>query len=160
MSQGARVSDIDEIRKQMAMLRLDMHRDVAGVVQDAESMFDWRSYIRNAPWVSMGAAFSLGYLLVPRRARRVVETSAPRTTSHRELDDNSSKSSALHVSLWGIAGTVLSLAAPVAIRAAQSYAVSWLEEQLLQGSGPGQTASGRSTEPSAADTRIGSRRSL
>lgn len=147
------MSEIDDIRKDMAQIRLEMHRDVVDVVHEAESIFDWRSYIRNAPWVSVGAALAIGYLLVPRRRSRPVETyiSQPSIPAQPVLDGPRQESS-LNLSFWGIAGSVLSLAAPVAIRAAQSYAASWLEERLLNSPSFGTTATSSSESRTTART--------
>ena len=41
------------------------HADEA--VEKARTKFDWRHYVASHPWVSLGTAAAVGYLLVPRR---------------------------------------------------------------------------------------------
>lgn len=151
------MNEADQIRKEMAQIRLDMHHDVAGVIKEAESVFDWRSYIRNAPWVSMGAALGLGYLIVPKKRFRPLPSVEPRylasAMSSRRDQDDQRLSSKRGVSLWSIAGTVLSMAAPIAIRAAQGYAVGWIEDRLLKSGGGG------AKETSAPDKKTTTSRS-
>ena len=76
---GDNLSEADQIRKEMAKIRLEMHQDVAGVVKNAESMLDWRSYIRNAPWVSMGAVHGTWVPDCPQK--KVSASSQPGTSS-------------------------------------------------------------------------------
>ena len=148
------MNEADQIRKEMAQIRLEMHHDVAGVIKDAESVFDWRSYIRNAPWVSVGAAIGLGYLIVPKKWSRPQPSFEPRylasaMSSPRDQGEERA-SSKRDISLWSIAGAALSMAAPIAIRAAQGYAVGWIEDRLLNGGGAKATpASGRKTSASS-----------
>ena len=55
------------IRQRMEEVRCDLDEDVQGIVEGARDMRDWRSYVRTYPWVCVGAAVAVGYLLVPRR---------------------------------------------------------------------------------------------
>ena len=55
------------IRQRMEEVRCDLDQDVQGIVEGARDMRDWRSYVRSYPWVCVGAAVAVGYLLVPRR---------------------------------------------------------------------------------------------
>jgi hypothetical protein len=45
---------------------LSEHADEA--IRNARREFDWRHYVGNHPWTSLGAAAAVGFLLVPRRA--------------------------------------------------------------------------------------------
>ena len=49
-------NEVDEIRRQMAQIRRELHEDVQGVVAGAEAVADWRRYIRLYPWAAVGAA--------------------------------------------------------------------------------------------------------
>ena len=53
----------------MAQIRHDMHHDVQGAVEGAQSLTDWRTLIRMNPWISLGIAATVGYLIVPKRRR-------------------------------------------------------------------------------------------
>jgi hypothetical protein len=51
----------------MEEMRRDLDEDVQDIVEDARDMGDWRYYMRTYPWVCLGTALAVGYLLVPRR---------------------------------------------------------------------------------------------
>lgn len=124
--------EIDEIRRKMAQIRRDLHADVQGVVQGAEAATDWRRFIRNYPWASMGVALAVGYMIVPRRQKmpalqvapaelaRAMALEAPRTP---EPEKKKGK---------GLLGTVFGLVAPVALRAVQGYALQFAEQWMAQ----------------------------
>jgi hypothetical protein len=118
--------EIDDIRRKMAQIRRDLHADVKNVVEGAEAATDWRRFIRNYPWTSMGVALAVGYLVVPRRHRatttlqvapaeiaRAVAIEAPQA-----LEPEKKKGK-------GLIGMVFGLVAPVALRAVQGYALQY-----------------------------------
>ena len=69
--------EIDDIRRKMAQIRRDLHQDVKSVVEGAEAATDWRRFIRNYPWASMGVALAVGYMIVPRRQKAPTLQVAP-----------------------------------------------------------------------------------
>jgi len=93
------------------------------VVEGAEAAVDWRSYLRERPWVSLGTAFAIGYLLVPRRVQAPRVEVAPVMAAAIQPEAPKSRPSFL----WQALKTVGGLAIPVAARAAQGYAVRWVE---------------------------------
>jgi len=119
----------------MAQIRHDLHMDVREVVASAEAVTDWQRYIRMYPWAALGAAATVGYLLVPRRhhprppaiagpvdmaqVREVVERSAEAAAPPREREK-------------GLIGKALGFAWPLAVRAAQGYAAQYLENWIAQ----------------------------
>jgi hypothetical protein len=125
--------EIDEIRRKMAQIRHDMHADVQGVVQGAEAATDWRRFIRGYPWAIMGAALAVGYLVVPRRQRGTSTTLqvAPAEIA-RAATLESSPIVVPEKKSKGLLGSVFSLVAPVAVRAAQGYALQFAEQWLSQ----------------------------
>lgn len=72
----------DEIRERMALIRLRIDEQSDEVVAQVSALSDWRSYVRRYPWVSVGAAAVLGYVLVPSRAKAVAESSTRETKTH------------------------------------------------------------------------------
>ena len=67
------MNEIDEIRRQMAQIRHDLHQDVSNVVSgvsevvnEVSGVMDWRSALRGHPYMLVGAALAAGYLIVPR----------------------------------------------------------------------------------------------
>ncbi|MDR3633501.1 MAG: hypothetical protein P4L84_06675 [Isosphaeraceae bacterium] len=125
-------NDAEDIRRKMAQIRRDLHADVREVVVQAEAVADWRRYIRMYPWISVGVAFAVGYAVVPRRRRSVryevapaanVREVVPQTERDERLKENAKKG--LLVAAWAAVS-------PIAIRLAQSYAVHYAENWLLQ----------------------------
>jgi hypothetical protein len=58
---------LERIRGRMQSLRTDMHRDVREVVLSTREMTDWKTYVRRYPWVCVGLAAGVGFLLVPKK---------------------------------------------------------------------------------------------
>ena len=124
--------EVDEIRRKMAQIRRDLHQDVQSVVQGAEAATDWRRFIRNYPWASMGVALAVGYLVVPKRhkaptlqiaAPEIARAVAAEVPKAAEPEKKKGK---------GLLGTAFGLLAPVALRAAQGYALQFAEQWMAQ----------------------------
>jgi hypothetical protein len=45
-----------------------LDEDVQEIVEGAREIGQWRTYVRSYPWVCLGAALAMGYLIVPRRS--------------------------------------------------------------------------------------------
>jgi hypothetical protein len=58
----------DAILRRMEEVRWDVDEDVQEIVEGARDMGKWRYYVKNYPWVCLGAALAAGYLIVPRRS--------------------------------------------------------------------------------------------
>src|SRR5215212_5967051 len=56
------------IRQRMDQVRCDLDEDVQGIVEGARDMGQWRHYLKSYPWLGAGLALAAGYLIVPRRA--------------------------------------------------------------------------------------------
>ena len=61
----------EQIRHEMASLRVEMAHEVEDFVENAGVLSDWRFYVRRYPWQCLAAAALAGYLLVPRRLELV-----------------------------------------------------------------------------------------
>src|SRR5438046_4577711 len=71
MSQGnlsPSSSEADEIQREMREIRADLRDDVHEIVESVNKMADWTSYVTAYPWLCVGAALAVGYLVVPQRA--------------------------------------------------------------------------------------------
>jgi len=123
-------TDIDDIRRRMAQIRRELHDDVQGVVAGAEAATDWRGWIRNYPWISVGLAFAVGYILVPRRHREVPTIRITPPEASRALVAESPR--APEKRKKGLIGWGLGLLAPVVLRAAQGYALQFFEQWMAQ----------------------------
>jgi hypothetical protein len=116
------IEEIDQIRREMARIRTDLHFGVQQTVEGVRSLTDFTSYIRNAPWLSIGLAVAVGFILVPGRKR-----SEGREPEIRYLASNEEGRPRRRK---GLVRTALGLVAPLAIRGAQHYAMERLETFL------------------------------
>lgn len=62
----------EDIQQRMEAVRTSLDFDVEQVALSVREKTDWRYYIRSYPWLSLAAAATVGYLLVPRKEKRVV----------------------------------------------------------------------------------------
>jgi hypothetical protein len=65
------------IRAQMREIRGAMRENAETLVDNVRLSTDWRHYVSKHPWISMGGAALVGYLLVPK-GRKVVLDKASR----------------------------------------------------------------------------------
>jgi hypothetical protein len=128
-------ADISEIQQRMAQIRREMHEDVREAVKGAQSLTDWRSQVRNHPWVALGTAAALGYLIVPKR----YPAPAPAVVAVAPAAAVQPIAAAPKKKRWGLIGSAVGLLAPIAVRAAQNYAIQYLEQWIAwqpPGAGP------------------------
>lgn len=55
------------ILRRMAEVRCDLDEGAQEIAESARDLGDWQHYVKSYPWISMGAACLIGYLMVPRR---------------------------------------------------------------------------------------------
>jgi hypothetical protein len=122
-------AEITEIQRRMAQIRRELHEDVRSAVEGAQSLTDWRSHVRHHPWLTLGAATALGYFIVPRRreepAPAIVAVAPAAAPAMSQADLAAPKKKR-----WGIIGTAAGLLVPIAVRAAQNYAIQYLEKWI------------------------------
>ena len=146
-------TEADDLQRQMADIRSQIRQEMRGVVDGATSVADWRSYFRGRPWLAIGIAFTSGYLLVPRRSPTSTSTIVvqPPMVDVQNLQtavpQPQEKPARLPLMRW-----FLGAVGPIALRAAQSYALSYIEgflanqqaggppEEILRPASPGQTS--------------------
>lgn len=124
----------------MALIRHDIHQDVRNVVEGAEAAANWHRYVQGYPWAAVGAAFAIGFILVPRRHRqaaapaihvhpgevaRAVAAEIPRALPIAAPEPEKKKGK-------GLVRMALGLAMPVVLRAAQGYALQFFEQWMAQ----------------------------
>jgi len=61
-------AEAESIQRQMRAVREDMRDDVRELVVSAREMTDWTIYVRAYPWLCMGAALAVGFIIVPSRS--------------------------------------------------------------------------------------------
>jgi hypothetical protein len=55
----------------MQQLRCDIDGGMEDVAASARSMVDWKHHVKTYPWVCLGAAVALGFLIVPKRSKTI-----------------------------------------------------------------------------------------
>ena len=61
----------DAVRARMQQLRCEIDGDMEDMSASARTMVDWKHYVKTYPWVCLGAAVALGFLIVPKRSRAI-----------------------------------------------------------------------------------------
>ena len=124
----------------MADIRRELHEDVRGVVATAEAATDWRRYLIAYPWASLGAAFAIGYLIVPwkqKPATIVADLSKVNAAIEGARDHvvEAAKANVANATPRekGLVAAALGMLAPLVWRTAQGYALKYLEQWMLQG---------------------------
>ena len=56
------------VRIRMQKIRCEIDHDLEDVSASAHRMVDWKHYVRTYPWVCLGTAAALGFLIVPKRS--------------------------------------------------------------------------------------------
>ena len=67
-------NDIDEIYHRMAVIRRELHTNVRESVAGAEAFADWGRYTWTYPWIALGAAAAVGYVVYTSGHQRVTRT--------------------------------------------------------------------------------------
>ncbi len=133
----------------MAQVRRELHEDMQGVVAGAEAASDWHYYVRRYPWLALGVAVVAGYVIVPKRRRTIAETAdavAEQTVERvkaaaqdmKRGAEKAAKASAgpteseKRERKTGLLGMAFGMIAPIALRAAQSYAANLVEGLIAQ----------------------------
>ncbi len=140
-------NDVDEIYHQMAAIRRERHEHVSESVAGAEAVIDWGRYTWMYPWIALGAAAAVGYLVYTGRHPKV------RASDARPADGALAAEPVAGASAdgqersrigWSILLANWDFLLPVAVRAGQNYTLHWLEQ--IQ---PTRTVSPSGLSPSA-----------
>jgi len=60
----------------MQQLRCEIDGDMEDMAASARTMVDWKHYVKTYPWVCLGTAAALGFLIVPKRSTAINADSA------------------------------------------------------------------------------------
>jgi len=125
-------NDVDEIYYRMAVIRRELHTNVRESVAGAEAVVDWGRYTWTYPWIALGAAAAVGFLVYTSGHQRVTADSATLADGAQAVEPIAGAGAAgrkrsrtgqnLLLGAWGILY-------PVAVRAGQNYMLNWLEQQ-------------------------------
>lgn len=58
----------DGVRARMQGIRCEIDQGLEDVSARARSMVDWKHYVKTYPWVCLGTAAALGFVIVPNRS--------------------------------------------------------------------------------------------
>ena len=125
-------NDVDEIYNRMAVIRRELHTNVRESVAGAEAVVDWGRYTWTYPWIALGAAAAVGYLVYTSGHQKVTADTASLADgtqagelvagARAEGRGRSRTGRNLLLVAWDIFF-------PVAVRAGQNYMLNWLEQQ-------------------------------
>jgi hypothetical protein len=73
---GTGSNDVDEIYHRMAAIRRERHKHVSESVAGAEAVIDLGRYTWTYPWIALGAAAAVGYLVYTGRHPRLRASAA------------------------------------------------------------------------------------
>ena len=107
----------DAVRTQMKRIRRDIDQGMQDIDQHMEDMVDWRHYVRTYPWICLGTAAMLGFLIVPKRSttKRVLHSLSELAKSGHLADKPAL------IPTRGLVGGLLATVASLAIREATAY---------------------------------------
>ncbi|TVQ01764.1 MAG: hypothetical protein EA381_04590 [Planctomycetaceae bacterium] len=119
--------DTDAILRRMEEVRCDLDEGAHEIAESARDMGQWRHYVRNYPWVCVGVAWAVGYVIVPRRRLgvRKVNRTLDEVADHSRLLTQSQKTS-----VKGVRTAVLMFAGNLLWRGAMSYATRQANQYL------------------------------
>lgn len=118
----------DDIVKRMQLVRRDVGDDVKGIVETAKTLSDWRYHVKHHPWILLGGAVALGFLVAPKR--RKIPGGEAKELAALLKKYNVGVTSAPTAGK-GFARSMLSIAAPFVMRSVMSAA-----QQRFSGGGP------------------------
>jgi hypothetical protein len=58
----------ESVQERMQQLRCAIDEDMEEMAASARTTLDWKHYVNTYPWMCVGAAVALGFLIVPRRS--------------------------------------------------------------------------------------------
>jgi hypothetical protein len=104
----------DDIIERMQRVRRDVSQDVAGIVETAKTLTDWRYHVKHHPWVLLGGAVALGFLMAPRKKKKIPREDAKELVALLKKHNVSVAAPAAPAK--SLAHTLLGMAAPIVMR--------------------------------------------
>ena len=122
-------SPADEIQREMRQIRVELKENVQEIVSNAREIVDWQAYVRSHPWLMVGAAAFVGYLLVPSRTtviRPDPEAMRELAKSRQVIEKQTKPRSLVGMLVGMVAASAAQAAMAVATRQVQSLVNSTL----------------------------------
>jgi hypothetical protein len=116
----------------MEQIRCDLAGNVGHLSDDAKTLTDYRYYVRQHPWLTLGAAATAGFLAIPRKAKQLNYVSPDPEILAALLKKNQLvvQTKAEATPKRSLLATGASLLAAAAMRAALSYAKKQAVDRL------------------------------
>jgi len=108
----------DTVRARMQGIRRDIDQDLEDVSASARSMVDWKHYVKAFPWVCLGMAAALGFLIVPKRSTVI---NADLVTPIDPAKAGPPVANAAPAATRGLVNGLVSAAVSIAVREAITY---------------------------------------
>jgi len=110
----------------MQGIRRDIDQDLEDVSASARNLVDWKHYVNAYPWLCLGAAAALGFLVVPKRSAAahadLTTPVEPVSTGRPEVDVASVAAPAVPPSVArGVFDALVGAVVGVAVREAVAY---------------------------------------
>ncbi|MCA9184577.1 MAG: hypothetical protein R3E01_00360 [Pirellulaceae bacterium] len=95
----------------MAVIRKDLQQEAEDVVERTKAITDWRAFVRQHPWLSLGTAVAIGYFVVPHARRSSAATAASSEAARWDTDNHPPGTQrSLATQLFRMVGTALTTA--------------------------------------------------
>jgi hypothetical protein len=111
----------DTVRARMQGIRCDIDQGLEDVSASARSMVDWTHYVKTYPWVCLGTAAALGYLIVPKRTTTLNADSATPATPAELAEAGHPVVNSAPAAERGWVDSLVATVASVALREATAY---------------------------------------
>jgi hypothetical protein len=126
-------NDVDEIYHRMAVIRREHHTNVRESVAGAEAMADWGRYTWTYPWIALGAAAAVGYLVYTGGHQKVTASTSSLAEGAVVGELVAAVRAKGQERSWGSRSLLLAtwdILFPVAVRAGQNHLLHLLEQQF------------------------------
>jgi len=127
-----------ELQRQMRDTRRNLNEHADQMVENARLQFNWRRYVADHPWTSLGGVMAIAYFLVPRR---VCCTAADAGLTKDRVDHVLHAAQPPHLGGSGIVVGLATALAPTLMREAATF-VSQLAREWFQQNGTNLKACG------------------
>ena len=121
----------DEIQRQMREVRVELRDEMQEIVDNARVLSDWQYYVRQYPWLCMGAAAALGYLIVPQRVQ-VIKPDSKAIADMIRQHQVSVKTEVKPQPAPGLLGGLVNMAAGMAVQGLLAVASAQLNQFIQQ----------------------------
>lgn len=115
---------LESIRESMSVIREQLSAEVGEAIQQAKDVVDWRTYVRDHPWLTFGITGAMGYLAIPSATKKVTVLQAGHSDVQSALKAQRSAERPTLTSL-AISG-LTAFAMRKAMSIAQASAEQWL----------------------------------